>query len=201
MSRLVLASSSPRRAELLRSLGVEFTVDVAALDEEGMFLEVASPSRRAVLLAGAKARAVALRHPEARVLAADTLVLLGAESLAKPRDEGEALWMLSRLSGASHEVITGVVVRSPDGGERSGFAATRVTFARWPSAALLAYARSEHPRDKAGAYGLQGLPGAFVADLAGPADNVIGLPRTLVGKLLAGGLASTIPQADQPRSA
>jgi septum formation protein len=187
VSRLVLASSSPRRAELLRSLGHEFTVDVAALDEEAMFLEVASPSRRAVLLAEAKARAVAARHPDARVLAADTLVLLGAESLAKPRDADEALWMLSRLTGASHEVVTGVVVREPDGRESSGFAATRVTFARWPSAALVAYAGSEHPRDKAGAYGLQGLPGAFVRDLAGPADNVIGLPRGLVQRLLAAG--------------
>jgi septum formation protein len=138
-----------------------------------------------VLLAGAKARAVAARHPGARVLAADTLVMLGAESLAKPRDGVEALWMLSRLTGASHEVITGVVVRDPDGSEKSGFVATRVTFARWPTAALVAYARSEHPRDKAGAYGLQGLPGAFVADLSGPADNVIGLPRALVQRLLA----------------
>ena len=182
---LVLASSSPRRAELLRSLGHEFTVDAAALDEETMFLEVASPSRRAVLLAGAKARAVAARHPGARVLAADTLVLLGFEWLAKPRDDGEALWMLSRLSGASHEVVTGVVVREPDGTERSGFAATRVTFARWPAAARIAYVRSGHPLDKAGAYGLQGAAGAYVSDLAGPADNVVGLPRALVARLLA----------------
>ena len=184
---LVLASSSPRRAELLRSLGREFIVDVAALDEEAMFLDIASPSRRAVLLAAAKARAVAERNPGARVLAADTLVLLGAESLAKPRDATEALWMLSRLTGASHEVITGVVVKEPDGSERSGFAATRVPFARWPSAVLVAYARSPHPLDKAGAYGLQGVPGAFVEDLAGPADNVVGLPRALVQRLLAPG--------------
>jgi septum formation protein len=196
---LVLASSSPRRAEMLRALGVEFTTDAAALDEEAMFLEVASPSRRAVLLALAKGRAVAARHPGARVLAADTLVLLDAESLAKPRDAAEALWMLSRLSGRSQEVITGVAVVEPDGTARTGFSATGVKFARWPSAALLAYARSDGPRDKAGAYGLQQVAGAFVADMAGPADNVVGLPRALVMRLL-GDAPSTIPQESARRS-
>ena len=92
--------------------------------------------------------------------------------------------MLSRLTGASHEVVTGVAVREPDGTERSGFAATRVTFARWPSPALLAYARSAGPRDKAGAYGLQELAGGYVTGLDGPADNVVGLPRALALRLL-----------------
>ena len=185
MSRLVLASRSPRRVELLRGLGYAFDADAADLDEDALFAEVASPSRRAVLLALAKARAVALRHPGARVLAADTLVVLGAETLGKPQNEQDALFMLSRLSGASHEVVTGVALREPDGTEKSGYAATRVTFARWPSSALVAYACSDGPRDKAGAYGLQDLAGGYVAGLDGPADNVVGLPRALALRLLA----------------
>jgi septum formation protein len=184
---LVLASASPRRAELLRSLGHTFEVCAADLDEEALIAGIASPSRCAVLLAVAKARAVRALRPGARVLAADTMVFLGEESLAKPRDEGHALWMLSRLSGASHEVVTGVAIVEPDGSERTGFASTRVTFARWPSAALVAYARSESPRDKAGAYGLQDLAGGYVTGIDGPSDNVVGLPRALVSRLLAAG--------------
>ena len=184
---LVLASASPRRAELLRSLGRAFEVCAADLDEDALIEGVASTSHRAVLLAIAKARAVAALRPGKRILAADTMVFLGDESLAKPRDAGHALWMLSRLSGASHEVVTGVAVLEPDGALRTGFATTRVTFARWPAAALVAYARSESPRDKAGAYGLQDLAGGYVTGLDGPADNVVGLPRALVERLLAPG--------------
>ena len=184
---LVLASRSPRRIELLSSLGRTFETLAADLDEDALFADVASPSRRAELLALTKARAVAGQRPGARILAADTLVVLGAETLGKPSDAEHALWMLSRLSGASHEVVTGVAVWEPDGAERSGFAATRVTFAAWPPAALVAYSRSEGPRDKAGAYGLQELAGGYVTGLDGPADNVIGLPRALVLELLAPG--------------
>jgi septum formation protein len=183
---LVLASGSPRRAELLRAAGYTFTVDAPALDEEALFADVASPAGRASLLALAKARAVAPRHPGAVVLAADTFVVLGHELLGKPRDSDDALRMLSRLSGASHEVVTGVAVRAPDGVEKSGFEATRVTFARWPSAALVAYARSGAPLDKAGAYGIQGEAGAYVESLLGSYDNVVGLPVAVAVRLLAG---------------
>jgi len=184
---LVLASASPRRAELLSSLGRTFEVCAADLDEEALIQGIASPTRCGVLLALAKARAVAALRPSARILAADTLVFLGEESLGKPRDADHALWMLSRLSGGSHEVVTGVAVLEPGGAERSGFASTRVTFARWPSAALVAYARSGGPLDKAGAYGLQEVAGGYVTGLDGPADNVVGLPRALVQRLLAPG--------------
>ena len=190
--KLVLASGSPRRADLLARAGYEFTVDAPDLDEDALFTEVASPSRRAILIALAKARAIAGRHPDAIVLGADTLVLLGNEVLGKPRDADEALWMLSRLSGASHEVVTGVALigkgRPDPGGpkvERTGFAATGVTFGRWPSAALLAYARSRAPLDKAGGYGIQEAAGAYVTDLAGCYFNVVGLPVSLAVRLLA----------------
>jgi septum formation protein len=191
--KLVLASGSPRRADLLARAGYEFSVDTPDLDEDALFTEVTSPSRRAILIALEKARAIAGRHPDAFVLGADTLVILGNEVLGKPRDANEALWMLSRLSGASHEVVTGVALIGPDRPdpdgpkvERTGFAATRVTFGRWPSAALLAYARSGAPLDKAGGYGIQEAAGAYVSDLAGCYFNVVGLPLSLVVRLLAG---------------
>jgi septum formation protein len=190
--KLVLASGSPRRADLLARAGYVFAVDAPDLDEDALFSEVASPSRRAILIALEKARAIAGRHPETFVLGADTLVILGNEVLGKPRDADEALWMLSRLSGASHEVVTGVALIAPDRPdpdgpkvERTGFAATRVTFGRWPSAALLAYARSGAPHDKAGGYGIQEAAGAYVTDLAGCYFNVVGLPVSLVVRLLA----------------
>ena len=183
--KLVLASGSPRRADLLARAGYEFTVDVPDLDEDALFPEVLSPSRRAILIALAKARAVAPRHPDARVLGADTLVILGDQVLGKPRDADEAVWMLSRLSGTSHEVVTGVALVGGPNGEGTGFAATRVTFGRWPSAALLAYARSGAPLDKAGGYGIQEAAGAYVTDLGGCYFNVVGLPVSVVVRLLA----------------
>jgi nucleoside triphosphate pyrophosphatase len=187
--KLVLASGSPRRADLLARAGYEFTVDAPDLDEDALFTEVSSPSRRAILIALEKARAIAGRHPDAFVLGADTLVILGSEVLGKPRDADHALWMLSRLSGVSHEVVTGVALIGPDEaglrGERTGFGASRVTFGRWPSAALLAYARSGAPLDKAGGYGIQEAAGAYVTDLAGCYFNVVGLPLSLVVRLLA----------------
>lgn len=183
--KLVLASGSPRRADLLARAGYEFTVDAPDLDEDALHAEVASPSRRAILIALAKARAIASRHADARVLGADTLVILGDQVLGKPRDPDEALWMLSRLSGTSHEVVTGVALVGSPSGEGTGFAATRVTFGRWPSAALLAYARSGAPLDKAGGYGIQEAAGAYVTDLAGCHFNVVGLPVSVVVRLLA----------------
>lgn len=182
--RLVLASGSPRRAQLLAAAGYAFTVDEPALDEASLHTDVASPSRRAILLALAKARRVAERSPERVVLGADTLVILGDAVLGKPRDAAEALYMLSRLSGSSHEVVTGVAVLIPGEDQRTGFAATRVTFGRWPAGAMAAYAASGAPLDKAGAYGIQDAAGPWIQDLAGCYFNVVGLPLSLVARLL-----------------
>ncbi len=183
---LVLASASPRRAELLSVLGLPFTVDPARVDEEALTAAhgADSPSALAVALARAKAREVAGRHPGARVLGADTLVVLDGALLAKPADEAEARAMLARLSGRSHEVVTGLVVIEPDGSERSGFEATVVTFARWPAAAVAAYVASGEPFDKAGGYGIQGLPGAYVDRIEGCYFNVVGLPLSRLRRLL-----------------
>ncbi|MEP7028392.1 MAG: Maf family protein [Candidatus Eisenbacteria bacterium] len=180
---LVLASRSPRRAQLLRAAGYVFTTAAADLDEEAIHPEVASPSRRVELIAGAKARAVAALSPGAWVLGADTMVVLGAEALGKPRDAEHALWMLSRLSGTSHEVVTGLALVAPDGHETVGFAATRVAFARWPAGVLVAYARSPEVLDKAGAYGIQEVAGAFVERVEGCFYNVVGLPLERLTRL------------------
>ena len=181
---LLLASTSPRRAALLTAAGIAFEVEEPGVDEALVGDPIASPSRRAVVLALAKARAVAARHPGRIVVGADTLVVVDAESLGKPRDAAEALWMLSRLSGATHEVVTGVAVVGPGGEEAAGFATTLVEFGRWPAAALRAAAASPSVLDKAGAYGIQEVAGAYVVRLAGAQDNVAGLPVWLVRRLL-----------------
>lgn len=182
---LVLASASPRRAALLAAAGYAFTVDASALDEALLFEGVRSPAQRAMLLARAKAEAVGPRHAGSVVVAADTLVVLDDDGLGKPRNASEAILLLSRLSGRSHEVVTGLAVIAPDGRLETTFSATQVAFARWPARALEAYARSGSPLDKAGAYGIQEMAGAFVDGVAGCPANVVGLPISRLARLLA----------------
>jgi septum formation protein len=183
---LVLASASPRRSALLAAAGFAFTADAAELDEDALFADVRSPARRAMLLARAKAEAVARRHAGALVLGADTMVVLDDEILGKPEDEAEAIRMLSRLSGRSHEVVTGLALVRPSGAVATAFASTAVSFARWPAGALLAYVRAGEPLDKAGAYGIQGGAGAYVERVDGCFFNVVGLPLERVRALLRG---------------
>jgi len=187
---LVLASTSPRRVALLTAAGYRFTVVDPGVDEEALGRDIASPSRRATVLALAKARAVAARPAPAGtedrvVVGADTLVVLDAEPLGKPRDAAHALWMLSRLSGTTHEVVTGVAAVGPGGREATAREATLVEFARLPAAALVALAASPGATDKAGAYAIQEAAGAFVTRLWGSHDNVVGLPMGALKRVLA----------------
>lgn len=188
---LVLASSSPRRAALLRSAGFEFEVVAAPVDEDAITADLAAahavPTAIALELASAKAAAGAALRPGARVLAADTLVVLDGELLGKPKDAADAERMLTRLSGRSHDVVTGFALVEPGGGGlRRGFETTTVTFARWPAAARAAYIAGGDPFDKAGAYGIQGPAGAFVERVDGDYSNVMGLPLVRVLALLRG---------------
>jgi septum formation protein len=187
---LVLASTSPRRAELLSLAGVEFEALAAPVDEDGITADLAAasavPSAIALELALAKGRAAAALRPGARVLAADTIVVLDGELLGKPRDPAEADLMLSRLSGRGHEVITAFVLVEPDGTERAGFESTMVHFARWSAAARAAYVSGGEPFDKAGGYGIQGPAGAFVERVDGDWFNIMGLPLARVLALLRG---------------
>ncbi len=186
---LVLASGSPRRGQLLATLGLPFTVESPHVDEDALTAAHGSsaPSLLAMALARAKAEDVAARRPGARVLGADTLVVLDDVLLAKPADVAAARAMIARLSGRSHEVLTGVALVEPDGEVRAGFESTLVTFARWSAAAVDAYVASPDPYDKAGGYGIQGAAGAWVTRIDGCFFNVVGLPLSRVRKLLAAG--------------
>jgi septum formation protein len=178
--RLVLASRSPRRAELLRAAGFEFSVRVAKVDETP---QEGEPAREYVLrLAAEKARAVTADDDEI-VLAADTTVVLGSEIMGKPRDEADAARMLRALAGERHEVITGICLRR---GVREvcDIAATAVWFAELSEGEIADYVASGEPMDKAGAYGIQGLASRFIERIEGSYTNVVGLPVALTYRLL-----------------
>jgi septum formation protein len=175
MRRLVLASASPRRAELLTLLGLRFEVRAADLDEEPLAGE--SPAATAERLARAKALAVDPGPGEALVIGADTIVVLDGRILGKPRDRGEAERFVSLLAGRAHEVITGLAVRAcPENRTESETAVSQVTFAPMSSEEVAWYAATGEGLDKAGAYALQGKGAVFVSAVHGSYTNVIGLP-------------------------
>jgi septum formation protein len=179
---LLLASASPRRAELLRSAGIPFEVAVANVDERQFEGEDADGYVRR--LATEKATHVAITHPNRVVLGADTTVVVDGEVLGKPRDAAEAISMLGRLSGRSHQVLTGVCLIGAGGGSETALATTTVEFRPLTPAEIDLYVASGEPMDKAGAYAIQGGAGAFVTRIHGPYDNVVGLPVELVRRLL-----------------
>lgn len=178
MNRLVLASSSPRRRQLLEMLGI--TVDVLPPDVPEVRRPGEAPRDYALRLAQDKARAV----PGELVLAADTIVVLGEEILEKPQDADDALRMLVRLQGRTHEVITAVALRA-DSVVFEAVDVTAVTFRPAREAFLRAYVRTGEPMDKAGAYGIQGFGAALVERIDGDFFGVMGLPVRLVLDLLA----------------
>ena len=177
--RLVLASASPRRAQILRSLGVAFVVEPANVDEN--LHDGEAPALAAERLARAKAYAVGRDGPRA-VLGADTLVVCDGRALGKPRSPDEAAEMLRTLSGRGHEVVTGVCLLS-SGAALSGCEHTRVTFAAMSEAEIAWYVATGEPMDKAGAYHIDGCGGLFVASVSGSPSNVAGLPLGLLRRL------------------
>lgn len=190
---LVLASASPRRQQFLREWGVPFTVD-APQGVEPRAEAGESPAAYALRAAQAKARATAARHAGALTLAADTVVAVEAAILGKPRDAADALDMLWRLSGRTHQVITGVCLILPDGTEQSFTDSTDVTFATWPDEALEAYVCTGEPMDKAGAYAIQGQGAFLVEHIHGSWSTVVGLPVTETARrLLEAGLLKPAP--------
>lgn len=181
-SSLILASTSPRRAEILTSLGIPFTVASADIDETPRPGEVSGET--AARLAAAKAAAVAARRPGAWVLAADTLVVLGEAVLGKPSDDAEAARMLTLLSGRDHRVVTGVCLLSSAGPGTTLTEWSRVRFANLSEEELAWYVATGEPRDKAGAYAVQGLGARFIESIEGSFTNVMGLPARAVYRLL-----------------
>ena len=182
---LILASASPRRAELLRSAGIPFTVDVADIAEDAKAGE--SPLQHAERLAHEKAEVVAKRNPGKIVLGADTIVVVDNEILGKPRDATDAARMLRQLSGRSHEVITGVCIVFPE--TRNSKPETRserttVHFGQLSSSDIGSYVQTGEPMDKAGAYAIQGIASRWITKIEGDYANVVGLPVALVWKML-----------------
>ena len=210
--RLVLASASPRRAELLRAAGFEFETLVVDVDESVRPGERAEDyvrrlamekSARAMEILTEESPAIRLRAPsalrrdlaEARrrreagshvlVLGADTAVVIDGDILGKPRDDRDAASMLRRLSGRPHQVMTGVSLRGQEW-EASRVETTTVEFSPLGPADIAWYVESGEGRDKAGAYAIQGLASRFIPRVEGSYSNVVGLPMSVVHELLAG---------------
>lgn len=179
---LILASASPRRADLLRAAGFEFSVRPVNIDERPRDGEQAGDY--VVRLAREKAEAAAAAEPsDAIILAADTSVVVDAEVLGKPTDDEDARRMLRLLSGREHEVLTGVAIRR-NGTETSAVATSVVRFSPLTAVEIDWYVASGEPADKAGAYAVQGLASRFVEAIRGSYSNVVGLPVSLVYQLL-----------------
>lgn len=180
MERLVLASCSPRRSELLTLAGIPFETASPDVDET-----CSLPAEKAVaVLSARKAKAVGVFFPGRYVLAADTLVALDGISLGKPSDGKEAERMLRTLSGRTHQVYTGVSVLSPSGELFTEADRSDVTFCDLTDEEIRAYVCSGEPMDKAGAYAVQGHASLWITRLEGNFTSVIGLPLYLVRKLL-----------------
>ena len=184
-ARLILASASPRRLDLLRQIGIEpDAVAPAEVDEAPRPREL--PVQHARRLAAAKADAVAPGHPGAFVLAADTVVAVGRRILPKPADEAEARRCLSLLSGRRHRVLGAVLLVAPDGRRARRMVTTAVRFKRLEPRELEAYIASGEWRGKAGGYAIQGRAAAFAPAVNGSYSNVVGLPLAETAALLRG---------------
>jgi septum formation protein len=193
MPRLVLASASPRRRELLARLGVAFEVVPSGI-EERLTPGVAATDLVAQL-ARAKAADVARRLDPAVVLGADTLVVLNGRPLGKPGSRDEAAAMLAALGGRVHEVVTGVAVLDAGGVARTETVTSRVRMRAYDAGEIAAYVASGESDDKAGAYAAQGAGGRLVAAIEGSWTNVVGLPLGATARLLR---AAGVPVAEPP---
>jgi len=177
----ILASGSPRRKEILDTMGIPYIVDVSDADEAFC----GGPKEAVLELSYRKAKSVASRHEDAIVLAADTLVYAD-KVLGKPESREHAIEMLQMLSGRWHSVFTGLALMHP----RSGrivrrVCETRVHFVEMTPEDIEAYVDTNEPLDKAGAYGIQGLGGMFIDRIEGSYSNVVGLPMSVLREMLS----------------
>jgi septum formation protein len=180
MTPIVLASASPRRAELLSAAGIPFEVAPAHVDET--IRDGESPERYVTRVAEDKALAIGRRFPHRLVLAADTIVVVDGAVLGKPADGQDARRMLRLLSGRTHEVMTAVTLGAADRDTR--IEKTTVEFAGLTAVEIDWYVDSGEPMDKAGAYAIQGLASRFIRRIDGSYSNVVGLPVALVYEML-----------------
>ncbi len=203
--RLILASASPRRRELLTQAGYTFSIEAADIDETLHPGE--APSAYVARLAREKAAAIFARHCDEPahgagpllVLGADTTVVCDGESLAKPADAADVARMLRRLSGRDHAVLTGLAIVS-EAGAVSDVESTTVTFSAIPEKELAAYCATAEPLDKAGGYGIQGYAARWIPRIEGCYFNVMGLPIAKTVELIAHALTSYPSDASEART-
>ncbi|MFA6135821.1 MAG: Maf family protein [Candidatus Paceibacterota bacterium] len=175
MKKIVLASSSPRRKELLSQVGLQFEVDPSNYQED-MSLKM-EPSKLAEYLSLGKAKDVALKHKDSIIIAADTFCVLDGEFLGKPKTEERAKAMLSKLSGRVHSVITGfAIIDTKTNKQVSKSVETKVYFKNLSDYEINAYVASGEPLDKGGGYAMQGIASLFIERIEGDYFNIIGLP-------------------------
>ena len=181
---VILASGSPRRREIVESLGIPFRVVTSGVSED--IEDGFSPEEIVRKLADRKAKAVAASLQEGLVIGSDTTIAFDGSVLGKPADAEEAIRMLQRLRGQEHEVLTAVaIVNVETGRTECGVETTRVVMRNYSDDEVKNYVDSGEPMDKAGSYAIQGKGGALVESIDGPLENVIGLPRDLLVELLA----------------
>ena len=185
--KLILASASPRRAEILRNAGIQFEIRKTDVDESRIVGELPGDYVRRLALAKALSAATEYRDPvdETLILGADTVVVVDADILGKPASQDDARSMLRRLSGRIHEVHTGLaLLRKPGTMQRVVEEITRVHFASLSEREIEDYIATGEPFDKAGAYGIQGIGGRYVTRIEGCYFNVMGLPLAQLWSLL-----------------
>ena len=180
--RMILASGSPRRRELMLSLGVKDLEIIPARGEEEKDPSLSAPEL-VKKLSRAKAQEIFALNPDAVVIGADTVVAVDGKILGKPKDREDAARMLRLLSGRTHEVYTGVTVLSPQG-EDVRAEKTAVRFKPLSEREIAAYIATGEPMDKAGAYGAQGIASLLIEGMEGDYFNVVGLPLCTLGKML-----------------
>ena len=195
MRSLILASGSTRRADLLAEAGYRFTIVTGQVAE--LFVDFLTPRELTLFNARRKAFAVAPRHPEAVVLAADTIVSLDHKKFGKPKDLAEAHSFLEELSGRTHSVFTGVaIVHYSRSRLCYEVAQTEVTFRDLTGSEIEAYLRRINPLDKAGGYAAQTDPGSIIETVTGSFTNIVGLPMEKVGPTLA--RFEVVPEPNSP---
>ncbi len=173
--KIILASASPRRRELMKYIAGEFTAVSADCDET--LPRGISPMNAAQYLAELKAKTIAQQYPEDIVIGCDTTVICGSEILGKPKDRQDCIDCISKLSGKTHQVVTGCCITF--GGKISAFSdVTDVKFRKLSADKIEQYASTDEPYDKAGGYGIQGGGSEFISDISGDFFNVVGLPVT-----------------------
>jgi septum formation protein len=183
MKRIMLASASPRRKELLEQIGLQFEVDPSNYDEE--ITSASEPHETARRLSLGKARAAARKHRNAIIIAADTFVVFGDRILGKPHSNAEAREMLRALNGQAHSVITGFTILDTETGKvTSRSVETRVHMRKLTLREIDGYVRTKEPLDKAGGYAIQGLGAVLVERIEGDYSNVVGLPLSALAESL-----------------